>query len=394
MASATPDTTATQDYSQSVRIFVLACSAHALSKFYALCLPVLLPLFHGNFGVSFTDLSAALATVGGTTTLLLIPAGFLADRFGARKVLAIGLFLVAASLSLLAVIPNFWWATPLMVAFGAGLATVTPCTYAILNASIHPGWVGRAFAVNMFTAPAGAAVAPLLMVTMAYLWSWRAALLAAGALGFLLAIALTNRWGFVRDERGWPKTSRELTLFQEIRGRIWGGLLVLFIFFIVDALTTRGVHSFTVAALAELRHTPLSAAGSAVTAYLVTGAAGLLLGGFIVDKFHRPAMIAMVTLVCSGTIFILIGALSLPPSAITVLMGVAGCLQGILQLIMYMVIRALIPQESFGKVIGIVWESELAVLHVRSEPGGLDPLPGDPEEVVPPARLAKLSLRC
>lgn len=354
MASASTDTTATQDYSQSMRILALISTGHALSNFYVLCLPALLPFFREDFKVSFTYLGVILTTRAVTTGLLQVPVGFLVDKFGGKKVLICGLFILSGSFSALAAIPDFVWSIPLMVLFGAGLASMRPCNYTILNASIHPSFVGRAFGINMFTAHAARAVAPPMIVSIAVFWDWRIAVLTAGAMGFLVTLGLTTQWRIVRDDSVQPKKTHDLSFFQEIRHLASASLLMFLVFFIFNALTTHGVHSFTVAALAELRNTPLTVASGVLTAYLVTGALGVLLGGFIVDKWPNHAAISIAVLVGSGAMFVIVGALPMPMVMIIILMSVAGVLQGVLRPARDMLMRAVIPRESFGKAIGIV----------------------------------------
>lgn len=353
MAADAQDTNA-RDYSQSVRILTLISTGHALSNFYVLCLPALLPFFREDFKVSFTYLGAILTTRAITTGMLQIPVGFLVDRFGGKKVLIVGLFVLSGSFSLLAVIPDFIWAIPIMVIFGSGLASMRPSNYTIINASIHPSWVGRAFGINMFTAHAARAVAPPLIVSIAVLWDWRVAVLAAGAIGFLVTIGLTTQWRIVRDDSVQPLRSHDLTFFQEIRLLASKAVALFFIFFIFNALTTHGVHSFTVAALAELRETPVTVASGVLTAYLITSALGVLVGGFVVDKIPRHAAISIITLVGSGAMFVLVGALPMSMVMIIVLMSAAGILQGVLRPARDMLMRAVIPRESFGKAIGMV----------------------------------------
>ncbi|MEE8141415.1 MAG: MFS transporter, partial [Alphaproteobacteria bacterium] len=160
------DTTALE-HAQSVRILALISTGHALSNFYVLCLPALIPFFKQEFEVSYALLGVILTVRAATSGLLQIPVGFLVDVVGGKKLLIGGLFMLSGSIAALAAIPNFWWSLPLMVVFGAGLATMRPANYTILNASISPSWVGRAFGINMFAAHAGRAVAPPLIVAIA-----------------------------------------------------------------------------------------------------------------------------------------------------------------------------------------------------------------------------------
>lgn len=337
-----------------IRILTLVSGGHALSNFYVLCLPALIPFLKTDFGVSYTLLGLILTVRAITTGLLQVPVGFLVDRLGGKKVLIVGLFMLSLSFGALAAIPDFYWSLPLMVVFGAGLATMRPCNYTILNASIEPSWIGRAFGINMSAAHTGRVVAPPLIVTVAVIWDWRAAVLVAAGLGLLVTILITSQWRIVRDDSIQPKRSTEIGFFQELRLLASGSLLLFFIFFTFNSLTTHGVHSFTVAALAELRATPVTVASGALTGYLVASAIGVFAGGFIVDKTPRHVLVAAGVLLGSGFLFVVVGAVDMTIFAVVMLMSLTGALQGILRPARDMLMRAVIPPDSFGKAIGMV----------------------------------------
>jgi FSR family fosmidomycin resistance protein-like MFS transporter len=341
-------------YSQSVRILTLISGGHALANFYVLCMPALIPFFKIDFGVSYTMLGLILTVRAVATGLLQIPVGFLVDRLGGKKLLIVGLFIQSASFGLLAIIPNFWWALPLMVLFGAGIATMRPCNYTILNASIDPSWIGRAFGINMFTAHTGRVIAPPLIVTIAVIWDWRIAIMVASALGIFVTLLIASQWRIVRDDTVQPVKTKDIGFFAELRLLASGSLVLFFIFFIFNALTTHGVHSFTVAALAELRDTPLTIASGALTAYLIASALGVLAGGFIVDKTPRHILIATIVVLASSILFIVVGAVDMSIVLIVGVMATAGALQGVLRPARDMMMRAVIPADSFGKAIGMV----------------------------------------
>ncbi len=353
MVAKSVDTTA-QEHTQSVRILALISTGHALSNFYVLCIPALIPFLKLEFGVSYTFLGLLLTVRAITTGFLQIPMGFMVDKLGGKKMLLAGLFTLSASFTLFAFIPNFWWGMPLMVLFGIGIATMRPSNYTILNASISPSWIGRAFGINMFAAHSGRAIAPPLIVSIAVFWDWRVAMFTAGIMGFVVATALTTQWRFVRDDIVRPKKTHDLSFFQEIRTLASGSLFLFFIFFIFNALTTHGIHSFTVAALVELRAAPLTVASSALTVFLIASALGVLAGGFLVDKTPRHTLVAVLVMLSSGTLFILIGAVDMSIVLIIIAMSVAGILQGVLRPARDMLMRAVIPGESFGKAIGMV----------------------------------------
>ncbi len=353
MAHPTPDTPQ-PDYSQSVRILTLISSGHALSNFYVLCIPVLIPFLKVEFGVSYTMLGLLLTIRPITTGLLQIPMGFLVDHLGGKRMLIAGLFTLSVSFILFSMVPSFWSAMPVMMLFGVGISTMRPSNYTILNASMSPNWIGRAFGINMFAAHAGRAVAPPLIVFIALQWDWRVALLIAGVMGLIVTATLMTQWRIVRDDVVRVKRPEGLGFFQEIRLLASGSLFLFLIFFIFNALTTHGIHSFVVAALVDLHDAPLTMASSALTGYLVASAIGVLAGGFLVDKTPRHTLIAVAVLAGSGTLFVMLGSVSMPMALIIAALSLAGVLQGILRPARDMLMRAVIPRESFGKAIGMV----------------------------------------
>src|SRR5262245_66274253 len=68
-------------------------SAHLISHFYMMVLPVLLPLLKDRLDVSFLDLGFALTAFSVVTGLTQAPMGFLVDKVGARPILIAGLIL-------------------------------------------------------------------------------------------------------------------------------------------------------------------------------------------------------------------------------------------------------------------------------------------------------------
>ncbi|MGY9006422.1 MAG: MFS transporter [Alphaproteobacteria bacterium] len=342
------------EHKQSVRILALISTGHALSNFYILCLPALIPFLKVEFAVSYTFLGLLLSTRSITTGFFQIPVGFMVDRIGGKIVLVTGLFILSISVALLAVIPSFWYAMPLMVTFGIGIASMRPANYTIIIASMPSSWIGRAFGINMFAGHAGRVVAPPLLVTSALLWGWRVAVVIAGVLGIIVTFGLMTQWKNVRDDSIGKKLPSGLGVFQEIRSLASGSLFIFFVFFIFNALGTHGIHSFIVAALAELHNTPLTVASGALTVYLVGSAIGVLAGGFIVDKTPRHEFLAVTVLISSGLLLILLGTLTLPLFGIIILMSCIGLFQGALRPARDMLMRAVIPRESFGKAIGMV----------------------------------------
>src|SRR5215475_4147767 len=93
MSAATDDSTAPDPASAKAterRALTVACGAHALHDGYTDLVYVMLPIWQGEFGLGFAVLGAMKTIFSGTLAGFQIPAGLLAERFGATAVLALG----------------------------------------------------------------------------------------------------------------------------------------------------------------------------------------------------------------------------------------------------------------------------------------------------------------
>jgi MFS family permease len=341
-------------YGQSMRILALISVGHAVSNFYVLCLPPLLPFFKNDFVVSYTLLGAMLSLRTIVSGSLQMPVGFLADRIGGKHVLIAGLVLMSLGFGGLAVAPNIWWCMPLMAVFGLGLATVRPSNYTVINASIPPTWIGRAFGINMFAGHAGRAVAPPIIIALSALWGWRVAVLVTAGVGLAISIGIISQWRIVRDDATGKRKAAGPGIIAEVRMLASKTAFLFFLFYTLNSLANNGINSFSVAAMTELHGTPLGVASSALTGYLVASAVGVLAGGFIVDKTTRYQLVASIALIAVAGFVALIGAVSLPLVILTAVMTVAGIFQGVLRPARDMMLRDVMPRESFGKAVGMV----------------------------------------
>jgi MFS family permease len=351
-----PETGDAAHYGQSMRILGLLSVGHALSNFYVLSLPPLLPFFKNDFSVSYTLLGAMLSLRTIVSGGLQMPMGFIADSIGGKKVLIAGLVLMAVGFGGLALAPDIWWCMGLMVVFGLGLSTVRPSNYTVINASIPATWIGRAFGINMFAGHAGRAIAPPVIIGLAALWGWRTAVLVAAGTGIVISLAIISQWRIVRDDAtGKRETGKDAPgVIEEIRMLASKTALLFFLFYTLNSLSNSGINSFFVAALTELHGTPLAVASSALTGYLVASAAGVLIGGFLADKTPRHELIAAVVLIGTAALVAFVGTVSMPAVILMAVMTLAGIFQGMLRPARDMLLRAVMPRENFGKAVGMV----------------------------------------
>jgi MFS family permease len=103
-----------------------------------------------------------------------------------------------------------------------------------------------------------------------------------------------------------------------------------------------------------LYDTPLWVANSALTGYLLMAALGVLLGGVIADRTRHHTRVAAIGFALSASVILVIATVALGSVPLIALMAVAGLLSGVIQPSRDMIVRAVTPAGSFGKVFGFV----------------------------------------
>ena len=177
-------------------------AGHFFSHFYLLCLPPLFPALRGEFGVSFAALGLMMTSYNLIGGLIQAPMGFLIDRFGARWILIAGVVLMSGAVLLMGFTESYEAILVLAVLAGLGNSVIHPADYAVMSGAISEGRLGRAFSLHTFSGEFGGAFAPVVMGTLAAMWDWRSALMAAGAAGLVVAAIMASQSRLLVDDTG------------------------------------------------------------------------------------------------------------------------------------------------------------------------------------------------
>jgi MFS transporter, FSR family, fosmidomycin resistance protein len=343
---------------QDMKILGLISIGHFMSHFYFLVLPPLFFYLRDEFGVSFTELGALMTAIFGTAAITQLPVGFLVDRFGARLVLTIGLIMMSIGFGLVGLATSFWMIIALVIFAAAGNSVFHPADYAILSSSISDARMGRAFSIHTFAGHLGSAAAPVTMGFLAALVGWRVALVMAGIFGVVVMVAMISQWNGLHDDALPKKKKKDENAAQDAKSGLSllfsRMMIIFFLFFATLSMTAAGMQAFSVSALIDLHGTPLNTANTALTAYLLCSALGILVGGEISDRTKRHDIVAGVVFVMTSIITVVIAAVDLSLVPLVVLMVIMGFGQGIIRPARDMMVRAASPKGQTGKVFGFV----------------------------------------
>jgi FSR family fosmidomycin resistance protein-like MFS transporter len=344
--------------SGDARIIGLISAAHFVSHYYILLLPPLFAFIRADYGVSYTELGLAIATFNVVSGAFQTPAGFLIDWIGARRILIAGLTLGAAAVLVMGLVPSFWVLVVMMALNGLANTVYHPADYAILAHLISSRRIGQAFSVHTFSGMLGTAVAPASLLFLQSLVGWRGALVAAALLGFAVA-ALLALQGERLFDRVQPKKTVRPAHAGDAPDAGWRLLLSWpivqnMLFFVLLAITSGGVSNYSVVALGALYGTPPALANAALSSFLLMSALGVLVGGLLVGRTARHGVVAALGLLATGLAVLLVGAADLGTVLLMLAMAAGGLASGIIMPSRDMIVRAVTPPGSFGKVFGFV----------------------------------------
>jgi MFS family permease len=126
------------------------------------------------------------------------------------------------------------------------------------------------------------------------------------------------------------------------------------LFFFCLAMANGGIQTFSVVSLGAIHGTSPAVANIGLSGFLLFSAAGVLLGGIIADRTPHHERVAAVGFACTSTMAVLMGWVDMPAAVLIFVMSLGGLLNGMIQPSRDMMVRAVTPPGSFGKVFGFV----------------------------------------
>lgn len=143
-----------------------------------------------EFGWSYTQVSIAASLRGIEVGIFAPIIGFLVDRFGSRRLISLGTFVIGLGLITLSLTNSLIWFYCAMVLLGSG---VSACTTTVLMTAVV-NWfrrnVGKALGILAAGTGAGGILIPLLVWLIAH-YQWRTTLIILGLGIWLLGIPLS-----------------------------------------------------------------------------------------------------------------------------------------------------------------------------------------------------------
>jgi FSR family fosmidomycin resistance protein-like MFS transporter len=337
--------------------------AHGTSHFHHMLLPPLFPVFIREFGLSYSELGLLVSIFFVISGVGQAISGFIVDRIGARPMLwaAVSCFVGA---SVAAALAQGYGGLMIAAALaGLGNAPFHPADFTILNKRVSPQRLGHAFSIHGISGNLGWALAPVVLIGVSTATGqWRLAYVASAALG-LITLALLLIYREVIDDRHGalaghhaPKplatgqAPEHLLAFLKLPS-VW----LCFSFFFWTTAALSAIQSFASPALSRLYGLPMAATAFVVTGYMLSGAAGMVIGGFLVARVHRLERTIALAMALAAGLLMLVALAWLPGTVAAFAVALAGFGTGLAGPSRDMLIKRAAPPDATGRVYGMVY---------------------------------------
>lgn len=291
------------------RLITYAAFAHALTHSAELTYPALLSRIEDDFGVRAVVLGTIASIFAWAFGGSAIPAGFLTDRLGSRRVLFYAFVGATVSLVLVGLSPNAWFLAGTLALLGFCIGLYHPAGLSLMAQGVRQrglalGWHGVAGNV-------GQALAPALAVGLAIAVDWRLAFFFLAGVAAVMAVVLSVTTLPLRGEAEVLVAGSEAPQAgsdppARSNHRLLLPLLLIYAAFVLSGVVYRGAITFLPQHMEEMVNEDLG--GAFVTVALLMGAVGQLLGGTLSQRVRlerlAPALAALAVpaLVLTGTV--------------------------------------------------------------------------------------------
>lgn len=255
-----------------------------------------LPLIRADLTLSFTQGGALSAARTFTYALMQIPAGYLADRYGLKRVFFIGVLgstLLAVTFSL---VIAYWQALLNQAATGFFNALLFVSALALLASWFGAQRRATAMALPLIGLSLGTLVVNTTGPSLAERFTWRFPFIAFALLGILASLAYL----WLAEEAPHPGSRQKLRIGDALRlfrsRFMWACGIVQY----VRLGVMQGTSFWLPSLLVDEKGLSLQTTGMILAFWVLTIAPSNIIGGYLSDRLKKPTLIIGVSFVVVG----------------------------------------------------------------------------------------------
>jgi len=298
------------------RAMAVLSAGHLFTDIGQGSIPALLPFLIAKDHLSYAGASALILAATISSSVIQPLFGHISDRRSLPWLMPIGPILGGIGVGLAAIAPSYRLTFAAIVVSGIGVAAFHPEGSRFAN---YVSGAKRSSGMSLFSVGGnvGFALGPALVTPL---------VLAFGLSGTLLVIVPTSLMGLVLAHEVPRLKAFRVDLTQaraahRPSGDAWGPFTLLALVIALRSFVYFGFVTFIPLYFIHDLHTSRGTGGAALTAMLVGGAAGTLVGGRLADRFGRRTVLVGSMLILPALI---VGFLISPPALAMVFAALAG----------------------------------------------------------------------
>ncbi|MFW8602106.1 MFS transporter [Desulfobacterota bacterium M19] len=296
------------------KVVLLASCSHFITHSFMTIFPAVMVVIAGENSMSFMDIGI-IANIGYFLYGLgSFPAGWLADRFGSKRVLTVGVIGMALSSLLVGMSQGLMWFAFSYAFLGMFASIHHPAGLSLIARRVTVN-KGKALGIHGVMGNVGLFLTPLFAASCIWLFnSWRSAYIIYGIIGLGFALFLYKARIPEEVDFSFRQTFKRPKGHKAAKGEKAGAgdgfvlipisLLVLFLVSTLSGFIFRGSLTFFPALFRQEVHFitnndhPVVMAGYLTTAVLSMGLIGAWFGGYINDKLKKPELFPAFIFLC------------------------------------------------------------------------------------------------
>jgi FSR family fosmidomycin resistance protein-like MFS transporter len=322
------------------RVLPVTFFAHLANDGFELVLPTLLPLIANEFSLSYSQIGVLagcmVVTLGAGQFLM----GYLSDTTGRRKPFIVaGLFCYSASFYFIGTSQSYNELILWNLLAGLGASVYHPVSVSLIS-QVYKQKKGKALGIHGAGGNLGMAGFPLISGVLAELYGWRFVFKVFPAAGFVICFLFL----ILVKEEGVAKTT------VTIRNVFYHRIIMVIAALGLVSMAARGLHIFLPLKLSDLGYSSTDF-GLFLSLFNGFGVIGQVLGGYLSDIYDKANMIAVLSVVSGGLMY-----LALYTSGYTVMLifvAAAGLLFNSIWPTLFGLLTDRTPEQLHGTGLGL-----------------------------------------
>ncbi len=336
-------------------ILLGCCATHLVTDGLNNAVYPLLPLIALDLGLSYTAVGSLRTALIASTSILQIPAGYLADWIPETVLLSAGMLWMSVGFAALALAAGFWQLLALITAAGIGGNVQHPVATAIVSKVYEEGGRGKAVSSLNFAGDLGKVILPSVAGLVAIAFGWRGAMLALGILGMVASLGYALAVRRLKSDTGRQRSSD-----QKVKG--WGiqkplAFTLLTSIGIIDNSTRVGVMTFLPFLMTD-KGLDTARVSFLLTLVFAFGAAGKLGCGFLADRFGNVGVIVITEAV---TALAILAAIPVDPLLLIPVLAALGFVGNGTSSALYSAVAEMVHVEKRARGYGLFYTLTLGV---------------------------------